>query len=206
MSSAPRQPFDGSDGGAALALAALASAVPDARILGRSTPRPARANATRKRRLARLGSGSRLNLTAMIDVVFLLLVFFIATTRFVSNEDVLRMDLPPRTVVEASSTAAAPDPFAYIEDALHIQVENGGRVRAGAPVSAATDARELRGMLEAARRDSANPAGSLPVAFPIVIEPAVGATWQDAIEVLNAAAGAGYTNVSFAQKPGERAP
>ncbi|MBL9141171.1 MAG: biopolymer transporter ExbD, partial [Phycisphaerae bacterium] len=118
----------------------------------------------------------------MIDVVFLLLVFFIATTRFVTNENVLRMDLPPRTAEAAATAAAAPpDPFAYLEDALRIEVEAGGGIRARSPVARATNAVELRALLESARRDAANPAGTLPPTFPIVIAPMPGATWQDAI-------------------------
>jgi hypothetical protein len=35
---------------------------------------------------------------------------------------------------------------------------------------------------------------------PIVIAPVEGATWQDAVEALNAVVGAGYTNVGFDQR------
>lgn len=189
------------------ALQQMATALPDARVLPRSTRtshamRPARATATRSRRLARLTSGLRLNMTPLIDVVFNLLIFFIATTRLAPAEDVLRMDLPPR-MEQAGSAAAAPapaaqgDPFAYLEDALRIEVQPGSAVHAGAPVQAARGVGELRTLLQNVRRDAANPKGLLPPDFPIVIAPVRGALWQDAVEALNAAAAAGYTNVNF---------
>jgi hypothetical protein len=42
------------------------------------------------------GSGLSLNLTAMIDVVFLLLVYFMVGTEFKLGEEVFRLDLPDR--------------------------------------------------------------------------------------------------------------
>jgi biopolymer transport protein ExbD len=142
----------------------------------------------------------------MIDVVFQLLVFFIATTRFVSGENVLRMDLPARTAAAPATPQSDADPFAYVEDALRVEVGPGGAVRARAPVAAARTAADLRALLERARRDGANPAGALPPDFPIVIAPLPGATWEDAIAALNAAAGAGYRRVSFDRAPAERVP
>ncbi|MHC4614422.1 MAG: ExbD/TolR family protein, partial [Planctomycetota bacterium] len=46
--------------------------------------------ARRRQRQARIG----LNLTAMIDVVFLLLVYFMAATEFKLGEEIYRLDLP----------------------------------------------------------------------------------------------------------------
>lgn len=202
MTGRPLETRDHAD--AAHALAGLAMAAPDSRVQPRTRAAPptaARARAARMRRLGSLGSPVRLNLTPMIDVVFQLLVFFIATTRFVSNEHVLRMDVPQRTAALEASDATA-DPFAYVEDALRIEVKPGGTLSARAPVASATTAPQLRRALEAARRDAANPAGALPMDFPIVIAPVNGATWQDAIDALNAAVGAGYRNVTFDQPPG----
>lgn len=206
MSQTPRIPALATRQSVIEGLASLAAAAPSAVMPARpATPAP-RAAAARARRLARLGGRTRLNLTPMIDVVFQLLVFFIATTRFVSGENVLRMDLPARTAAAPSAQAAEADPFAYVEDALRIQVSAGGGVSARAPVAAATTAADLRVLLAGARRDAANPTGALPPDFPIVIAPLPGATWEDAIGALNAAAGAGYRRVSFERAPGERAP
>ena len=49
----------------------------------------------------------RLNLTAMIDVVFLLLMYFLLIAEFRPREETFDMQLPART-----TEAAAPDPFA----------------------------------------------------------------------------------------------
>jgi biopolymer transport protein ExbD len=145
----------------------------------------------------------------LIDVVFQLLVFFIATTHFATNEHVLRMDLPPRSAAVGAATdtpapaETAADPFAYIEDALRIEVLPGGAIRTSAPVAAATNAEALQSLLAQARRDETNPGGSLPPTFPIVIVPLQGTTWHDAVCALNAAAGAGFRNVSFDQPTAE---
>ncbi|MEM7317376.1 MAG: biopolymer transporter ExbD, partial [Planctomycetota bacterium] len=47
-----------------------------------------------------------LNLTPMIDVVFLLIIFFMVGTRFADNERKIELDLP--TVGEVSALSAAP--------------------------------------------------------------------------------------------------
>ncbi|MHC4710088.1 MAG: ExbD/TolR family protein, partial [Planctomycetota bacterium] len=64
--------------------------------------------ARRRRQQARIG----LNLPSMIDVVFLLLVYFMAATEFKLGEEIYRLDLPRR--------GAPADPFVLPRDPLHI--------------------------------------------------------------------------------------
>lgn len=192
------------------ALHVLAGLAPESRVLSRRLVAPRPLAPRSRRRLDRQPAAIYLNLMPLIDVVFQLLVFFIATTHFATNEHVLRMDLPPRSVAAAGTAAADPapaeassDPFAYVEDALRIEVLPGGAIRTTAPVAAATTAESLQTLLALARRDESNPAGSLPPTFPIVIAPVKGTTWHDAVCALNAAAGAGFRNVSFDQPAAE---
>ncbi|MCZ6446340.1 MAG: biopolymer transporter ExbD, partial [Planctomycetota bacterium] len=60
---------------------------------------PTRVRRRHRRSRARIG----LNVTAMIDIVFLLLIYFLAATEFKLGEEVYRLDLPQRGL--------AADPF-----------------------------------------------------------------------------------------------
>lgn len=193
----------------AAALARLAAAAPGARMGPRARRVDHRPSAARRRR-ERMGTrGMSVNMTPMIDVTFLLLVFFIATTRFSGNESVLRMDLGRRTAQAAAAATAPPaappapkaDPFAYADDALRLDVQPDGTITAGSPLGRTFTPAELRAALAAQRRTAEHPAGMFETAFPIVIAPARGASWEAAVEALNAAVGAGFTRVSFERAP-----
>jgi len=106
-----------------------------------------------RRRRRRPAGDIGLNLTSMIDVVFLLLVYFMAATEFRSGEEVYKLDLPER------SGAAAADPFELDDEPLRIEVRSRGPVAdelslAGAgitvpgPYPQPMDFRELRTLLE----------------------------------------------------------
>ena len=143
----------------------------------------------RRRPPARLG----LNLTAMIDVVFLLLVYFMAATEFKLGEEIYRMDLPRR--------GRAVDPFALPRDPLRIQVSStapGYVIRVpGAPVRPETF-QELYDFLDQSRRGEGAVGGLYEADHPIIVEPANTARWEHAMEALNAAVRARYTNITFA--------
>ncbi|MCA9296984.1 MAG: biopolymer transporter ExbD, partial [Phycisphaerales bacterium] len=62
-----------------------------------------------------------LNLTSMIDVVFLLLVYFMVATEFKVGEEVFRLDLPRQ-----QSASALDDPFDLDEEPLRIHVRTLG--------------------------------------------------------------------------------
>jgi biopolymer transport protein ExbD len=185
------------------ALNALAAALPEARIGGR----PRRGwRAPRRLRSTSLGSAISTNMTPMIDVVFQLLVFFIATTHYATDERVIAMDLSRRIAVTApsgtSTQEAAPplkplDPFAMTDEALHLAVGVDGVIVAGAPLRRTFTPAELRAVLASELRGSAHPNGMFQPAFPVVIAPADNAPWEIAVEVLDAAVAAGFRNVGF---------
>ncbi len=185
------------------ALNALAAALPEARI-GR---RPRRGwRAPRRLRGTSLGAAISTNMTPMIDVVFQLLVFFIATTHYATDERVIAMDLSRRIAVTApsgtSTDVAAPplkplDPFAMNDEALYLSVGVDGVIVAGAPLRRTFTPAELRAVLASELRGSAHPNGMFQPAFPVVIAPADNAPWEIAVEVLDAAVAAGFRNVGF---------
>ena len=145
-------------------------------------------------------------MTPMIDVVFQLLVFFIATTHYATDERVIAMDLLRRIAVTAPSGAstevATPplkplDPFAMNDEALHLSVGVDGVIVAGAPLRRTFTPAELRATLASELRGSAHPNGMFQPGFPVVIAPADNAPWEIAVEVLDAAVAAGFRNVGF---------
>ena len=185
------------------ALNALAAALPEARVGGR----PRRGwRAPRRLRGTSLGAAISTNMTPMIDVVFQLLVFFIATTHYATDERVIAMDLSRRIAVTAPSGAStevvAPplkplDTFAMNDEALHLSVGIDGVIVAGAPLRRTFTPAELRATLASELRGSAHPNGMFQPGFPVVIAPADNAPWEIAVEVLDAAVAAGFRNVGF---------
>ena len=175
-----------------------------------STPRPRLAfrprevevieHTTTRERRGRERPRITLNLTAMIDVTFLLLVYFMVATQFRLGEEVYRLDLPER---QASQSIR--DPFTLDEEPLRIAVATTGfgpdayRLRVEGPFEQPRSFEELHAFL-AQRRISAEGIGGLfEEAHPIVIQPTPTTTWQHALQAFDAAARARYTNVTLGQ-------
>ncbi len=109
---------------------------------------------------ARLG----LNLTSMIDVVFLLLVYFMAATDFKLGEEIYRLDLPQR----------GSDPFELPRDPLRVAVTSIGDenyvIRLEGPETARgrpTTFKELFEFLAGNRRYVADTAGLQALALSL---------------------------------------
>ncbi len=163
-----------------------------------SSPRDHEARPRRRRR--RPAGDIGLNLTSMIDVVFLLLVYFMVATEFRSGEEVYKLDLPER------DGAAASDPFEIDDEPLRIEVRSRGPVGDDPSLAAAgiavpgpypqpMDFRELRTLLEELL--VGGPRGLFPRDHPVVVDPVGSTRWQHALAAFNAAAAAGYENVTF---------
>lgn len=133
-----------------------------------------------------------LNLTPMIDVVFQLLIYFLLGTSFVIGEQSYRMDLPERL------GQAPVDPFELDEDPLVIEVRPRSigepSVHVPGPWASPNTVAELRAFLAGKRLDQG---GLYAEDHPVRIRPKNGATWGDAVEVFNAAFGAGYEKIGF---------
>ncbi len=143
--------------------------------------------------MARVG----LNLTSMIDVVFLLLVYFMAVTEFKLGEEVYRLDLPQR-----GRTA---DPFVLPLDPIRITVTSVGTdgyvMRLTGPPAAGprpTTFRQLVQFLSGNRRMDRAAGGLFEADHPIIIEPTGRTSWAHAMGAFNAAVRARYTNITFA--------
>ncbi len=82
----------------------------------------------------------QLNLTPMIDIVFLLIIFFMVGTRFSEIEQQYDVELP---------TASAVEPMTSRPDAIILNVARSGNVAIGGET---VDLEQLKSRLEAARK------------------------------------------------------
>lgn len=121
-----------------------------------------------------------LNLTPMIDIVFLLIIFFMVGTQFAEPEDQFQVQLP--TASDVQPLSAGPDP-------LVISVARDGRVLMG---DKAVNLVELEEQLIAARKN-----------FPaqaVVIRGEGEGRYQAIIDVLSITNRAEMADVSLAYK------
>jgi biopolymer transport protein ExbD len=149
---------------------------------------------TRAKRRAR--GGLQLNLTPMIDVTFLLLVFFVCTTKALDKEGLLRADLSER------GGAMPADALALDEPPLRVELRREDartRVQVLAPMPQPEDPEELGFLLASRRYGPENPAGIFAADHPIELAPSADAPWEDTVAAFNAITRAGYTRVSFAR-------
>jgi len=148
-----------------------------------------RAHATRGRR--RHG-GVALQIAPMIDVVFLLLMYFMVATDFSPSEEVFRLDLPVADVGTAN-------PLDLLEEPLRVRLSSEGP-GGGVLVSLqgpwkGPESIEALGQFLAS---SIVPAGSLLMPdHPIVLAPEPDVPWGAVVSAFNAAIGAGSTNVTL---------
>ncbi len=127
-----------------------------------------------------------INLTSLIDVVFLLLIFFMVSTTF-EREALLRLDLP-----EASTAVSDPDP-----NLVEVVIVADGRLFIAEQQLADDRLTTLRAGLQEAFRD--RPEATL------VVRADAEAPHRLVVRVLDAAAAEGLRRVSIAaiEEPGE---
>lgn len=137
------------------------------------------------------------NLTSMLDVCFLLLIFFVLTASFDLGEGILPTELPADHDRQADPAVPPPSPLdislrSLGGDDVSIQV-------AGMPDTLA-NYRELYSLLEAFHHDPVtNPTGPYSADDLITITPDRTVRWAHVVNAFNAARRARYANVQFAQ-------
>ena len=89
---------------------------------------------------ARFKEEPTVDLTSLIDVVFLLLIFFMVSTTF-EHQAVLKVDLPEASTVEAPTDQ---------EDRLELVIDDSGRMYLNDQQLVDSDARTLRAAFEQA--------------------------------------------------------
>lgn len=139
-----------------------------------------------------------LNLVAMIDVVFLLLMYFLLSANLTTGEEVYKLDLPA-----SLNAAAQPDPFDIPEQPVLIEIFTTGtgfsdyQIEIDMQIDQPTDFNSLYQFMDNARVQPGNSGGLLFPDTPILIRPAVTTRWEHAINAFNACLRAGYNNVSM---------
>ena len=129
----------------------------------------------KKRLLAVEEDESEINLTPMLDVVFIMLIFFIVTATFI-KEAGIQVERPDTFTADSQDDAAI---LIAISPNDEIWIDRAER-----------DPRAVRGIIE--RLHAENPKGS------IVIQADEGSTHEMLVVVMEAAKAAGVTNVAIA--------
>ena len=138
----------------------------------------------------------QLNLPAMIDIVFQLLIYFIVTANFAIEEGVLTAILPEGAGQPAETLEPPPSSLDVVlgsvgDIGVDISLGRGGRVDSFT---------ELYQEMRSLQHDpTANPAGMFEPDDPVIIRPGRDVRWQHVVNAFNTAVRARYENVNFAQ-------
>ena len=144
----------------------------------------------RRRRAVPIG----LNVASMIDVVFLLLMYFMVATDFSPSEETFRMDLPERHI--------GSDSFSLKDRPLQVEVLAAGSrsqpiftiPRWGSPTGSIDSLRtQLEGLRGVGQHGGSAARFTADHPVEILVSPAAG--WGWAVEAFNAAVAAGFTSV-----------
>lgn len=140
-----------------------------------------------------------LNLTSMIDVIFLLLIYFIITASFTMGEGVVVANLP-------RGTGQAPDPDKPPPLKITVALTTLGNQGVGYRINllgfpeAPHNFKQLYSLLVKVQSNpSKGRLGRYPVDSPVIIQPTAAVRWQHVVNAFNAAIKAKYENISFAQ-------
>lgn len=161
-----------------------------------ASPRPQRP-APRRKRSPLPPLRMQLNLTAMIDVVFLLLVYFVVTANFNPDEGILTSKLPASTG-EPAARAPRP-PRQPLRIVLSAAGHHGYRLRLGGMQQAPRDFAHLIDLLERLQHDpDRGRTGAFAPDNPVIIQTDGRVRWQHVVDAFNAAVTARYSDVRFA--------
>jgi len=154
-------------------------------------------------RKRRSKEGMNLNLVAMIDVVFLLLMYFLLATNFSQNEERFRINLP------ASLSAQVPaDSLDLPDEPIIITVNSVGTTLSAYRITIDVDDNEIdsfEGLYQRMWEWNADLNHSTGILFkdtPVIIRPSANCRWDHAVNTLNACLRAGYENVRFVDPGG----
>lgn len=140
-----------------------------------------------------------LNVTPVLDVIFLLLIYFVITANFAIGEGVVVAKLPEGTgpapvnplkrekklFIRISSSGSSGDPTGYVIDVRNA----GGR--------APKNFKQLKVILDELQLHDRNESGTFKPDDPVIIKPARDVRWQHVVNAFNAAMAARYSNIRF---------
>jgi len=138
------------------------------------------------------------NLSAMIDVIFLLLIYFVTTANFTPDEGVLTAKLPQGTGKPAQDLTLPQRPLNIILSPVGL---SGCRIRIEGYPQAPAGFADLATLLAELQYDPDRGlrSGAFKPDGPVVIRPEGDVRWQHVANAFNAAVRARYSNINFAQ-------
>ncbi|MCE9590285.1 MAG: biopolymer transporter ExbD [Planctomycetes bacterium] len=140
-----------------------------------------------------------LNLVAMLDMAFNILIFFILTANFAAGEGVLTAKLPEPPDPEILLTKAREIPKNPIVINVSSAGSGGYNLNIEGSVASTRDFTELQSQLSQMQSDPAHGrAGAYKSDNPVVIRSDGGVRWQHVVNAFNAAISARYSDISFA--------
>mgnify|MGYP001408408283 CR=1 FL=1 len=133
------------------------------------------------------------NMTPMVDVVLVILVFFMAGTAFIGDEWFLRSQVAPA----ASRGPATQDPFELPPTRLEVVLDAGagGTLATGVGLELAP----LESVLAALR---AFAAGTAVDEIEVIVRPGPTVPWEDVVRVHEVSAEAGITKIAIGARGG----
>ena len=139
----------------------------------------------------------QLNFTAMIDVIFQLLIYFVVTASFAVDEGILTAKLPQGTGKPMKVPKTPQHPIKIRLTSLSLPTEC--RIELVGLSRSPRHFGELAEQLAGLQYNDRNPSGSFKPDNPVIIEPDGHTRWQHVVNAFNAAIKSRYTNVAFAQ-------
>lgn len=151
---------------------------------------------SRSRKQRPLSRVSDINMTPMLDVCFLLLIFFVLTASFNVGEGILPADMPSG---EAEANPDEQPPAQPIE--ITLRSLGGGQVaiQLGGEASSPASFLELSQRLQQLQRSDVNPTAPFGADDPVIIRADSDVRWANMVNAFNAAFRARYSNINFAQ-------
>ena len=149
---------------------------------------------SRKKRSKESGS-MQLNITSMIDVIFLLLIYFVITANFTFDEGVLTAKLPQGAGQPTETDLKPPDePMNIILSSVDV---SSVKITINQTQYAANFT-ELHRLLMSLQHDPTRGLnGPYAPDNPVIIKPDGQVRWQHVVNAFNAAVRARYANVAF---------
>jgi biopolymer transport protein ExbD len=151
------------------------------------------------RRQARgLEGGTRLSLAIapMIDVVFLLLLYFVLTSGFADDERLLRSEAAP----SGQEARGAADGLSLEDEPIVItiaRVRGATTLRVSGGLAQPDDEQALERVLRDAVLAPDRPNGLFAADHPVRIAPAEDVPWEDVVSVFRAVTAAGFRSIAF---------
>ena len=148
------------------------------------------------KRRAKPSGVPQINLVSLMDVTFLLLIFFVLTSNFAVGEGVLPAELPRGHAAYKPTS----DPVTPLT--IQVRTRGGGSLDIVYEVigsDVVTNPEELFRLLASLQRNEHNPNGFFLPKDPVVIQPNEDVPWGDVVEAFNQAVRAKYQDVNFAR-------